>query len=229
MGAELAKGAKGLGDSLVARLKVLRPELPILRVHSTPVSGLVALELPGGQVLYGTEDGKHLISGDLYALENDIVNLTEVTKSAYRKGLLAEMDKETLLAFKPDETKSVINVFTDVDCTYCRRLHADMDKLNELGIEVRYLAYPRAGIGSPAYDKIVSAWCADNPQGALTELKLGRSIPSNSCSNPVADHYDLGRRIGISGTPAILTEDGQLFPGYMPPEQLAAAIGLPQT
>ena len=123
--------------------------------------------------------------------------------------------------------KATISVFTDVDCDYCRKLHLEVPELNAMGVEVRYLAYPRAGVGSESYRKIVSAWCATDPNTALTALKAGKTITDNQCSdNPVADQYQLGQQMGISGTPAILLEDGRLLPGYMPAAQLAESIGI---
>jgi thiol:disulfide interchange protein DsbC len=40
------------------------------------------------------------------------------------------------------------------------------------------------------------------------------------CENPVADQYRLGIAMGVTGTPALLTPEGQLIPGYVPPAQL---------
>jgi thiol:disulfide interchange protein DsbC len=132
-----------------------------------------------------------------------------------------------MLKFKPKgETRAVVSVFTDVDCGYCRKLHLEMADMNALGIEVRYLAFPRAGVGSPTYDKIVSAWCADDRNQALTDLKLGKDIPNRACPNPVAKQYELGHDIGVTGTPAIVLEDGRLLPGYMPAAELAGLLGL---
>ena len=108
------------------------------------------------------------------------------------------------------ETKGVVSVFTDVDCGYCRKLHQEVPKLNQMGIEVRYLAYPRAGVGSRSYQKIVSAWCAADPNKAMTQLKSGMEIPDVSCENPVAAQFDLGQQVGVTGTPAIVLEDGRL-------------------
>ena len=93
-------------------------------------------------------------------------------------------------------------------------------------MEVRYLAYPRAGIGSESYDRIVAAWCSEDRNAAITRLKSGDDIPMKSCANPVAQHYELGRQVGVTGTPAIVTEDGRLLPGFMPAEQLAKSIGI---
>ena len=216
------------GAHLVARLKALRPDIPIEAVNASPLPGIYELTLTGGTVFYGTEDGKYLFAGDLYELgETDLVNLADIGRSAGRRDLMAAVALEDMVVFPADgQTKAVINVFTDVDCGYCRKLHQEVPALNELGIEVRYLAYPRAGVGSPSYAKIVSAWCADDPNGAITELKAGNEIPEKTCDNPVAAQFDLGREVGVTGTPAIVLEDGRLLPGYAPAADLAASIGL---
>lgn len=216
------------GDKLVERLQALRPDIPIENVASTPIPGIYALELAGGTVFYGTEDGRYLFAGDLYELGDDeLVNLAEAGRTSKRQKLLAQVDKDDMLVFSPKgPTKAAINVFTDVDCGYCQKLHQEVPELNAMGIEVRYLAYPRAGVGSQSYQKIVSAWCADDPNAALTKLKARQTIPAATCDNPVADQYQLGREMGVSGTPAIVLKDGTLLPGYMPARDLAEAVGV---
>jgi thiol:disulfide interchange protein DsbC len=214
--------------ALVAKLKALRPDIPIEGVSSSPVPGIYALELTGGTVFYGTSDGRYLFAGDLYELgDDDLVNLADIGRATKRKALMDAVAVSDMVVFPASgETKAVINVFTDVDCGYCRKLHQEVTELNDLGIEVRYLAYPRAGVGSPSYSKIVSAWCAEDPNAAITELKAGNDIPPMSCDNPVAEQFGLGQEIGVTGTPAIVLEDGRLIPGYAPAAELAANIGL---
>jgi len=215
-------------ERLVARFSELRPNIIIKSVEATPVAGIYALELEGGDILYGTEDGRYLFNGDLYELgDTEIVNLAENNRIEKRRLIMANVPRSELVIFSPvGDPKAVINVFTDVDCTYCRKLHLEVPRLNELGVEVRYLAYPRAGIGSRSYDKIVSAWCSDDPNLAITKLKAGQSIPDATCNNPVAAHFELGGEVGVTGTPAIVLEDGRLLPGYLSAEELVQRIGI---
>ena len=227
LGGALAASAE-LGEKLVASLEALNPELAVASVSESGIEGVLLVELAGGGLLYGTADGRHVIEGSLYRLgDGGIVNLTEQRRAVKRRELLAEVDAEDMLIFSPEEPpKASVAIFTDVDCGYCRKLHMEMDELNALGIEVRYLAFPRAGPGSRSYEKIVSAWCAKDAQRAITELKMGRSIPDRTCANPVAEQYQLGQAMGVTGTPAIITEDGTLLPGYVPAAELAVALGL---
>ncbi len=229
LAADQDPAAQDNGSTLVARLKALRPDIPIESVAPSPLPGIFQLNLAGGTVFYGTADGRYLFAGDLYELgERDLINLAEAGRSSKRRELMAEVDPEDMVIFSPaGETLAVMSVFTDVDCGYCRKLHQEVPRLNELGVEVRYLAYPRAGIGSRSYQKVVSAWCSDDRQSAITTLKLGKEIPDITCPNPVADQYRLGQEVGVTGTPAIVLENGRLLPGYMPADDLARTLGIP--
>lgn len=222
-----AAGADG-GQKLRERLQALRPGIPIESVSPTPVAGIYALKIDGGTMFYGTADGRYLFAGDMYELgDTELVNLAEAERSVERRALIGKVALKDMVIFSPKgETKAVVNVFTDVDCGFCQKLHLEVPELNAMGIEVRYLAYPRAGIGSPSYDKIVSAWCSDDPNTAITRLKARQTIPAITCKNPVAAEFELGRQVGVTGTPAIVLEDGRLLPGYMPAAELAKTLGI---
>ncbi len=213
------------GRKLAEKLQQLRPGIPIEAVVAIDIPGMYAIELSGGTTLYGTADGQHFFSGDLFAVQDDLVNLSEQRRDKKRQQLMAQQSLEDMIVFPAvGEPRGYIQVFTDVDCGYCRKLHNEMAQINELGIEVRYLAYPRAGVDSDTHDKMVSAWCAKDRQSAITQLKAGASVPSKTCQNAISDHYGLGQQLGISGTPAIVLADGRLLPGYLPAERLAAAV-----
>lgn len=213
------------GRKLAEKLQQLRPGIPIEAVVAIDIPGMYAIELSGGTTLYGTADGQHFFSGDLFAVQDDLVNLSEQRRDKKRLQLMAQQSLEDMIVFPAvGEPRGYIQVFTDVDCGYCRKLHNEMAQINELGIEVRYLAYPRAGVDSDTHDKMVSAWCAKDRQSAITQLKAGASVPTKTCQNAISDHYGLGQQLGISGTPAIVLADGRLLPGYLPAERLAAAV-----
>ena len=223
----MAADATSASKKLVDALRNEMPNLPIEGVHATPIDGLYGVELTGGQVLYGSEDGRFFIAGDMYRLSPEVTNLSEARRALKRKDLLSDVPAEDLVVFSPSgETKTHVTVFTDVDCGYCRKLHQEVADINALGIEVRYMAYPRQGLNTPTYDKIVSAWCAKDPNAAITALKAGQDIPAATCENPVAKQYEIGQQVGVTGTPAIVTAGGNLLPGYLPAAELAARIGL---
>lgn len=222
---------KELKATIAANMRAL--ELPVTEVRDTELEGFFEVVLDGSQSLFVTRDGRHFLTGDLYRMGRvgeglAVVNVSEESRSKRRKELMDSIDESEMVVFSPpaENVKAVVNVFTDIDCGYCRKLHQEIPELNRLGIAVRYLAYPRAGVSSRSYDKIVSAWCAENPQEALTLAKLGQEIEPIKCDNPVAAQYRLGQEIGVTGTPALVYEDGTLVPGYLPAERLAQQMGI---
>ncbi|MGV0036228.1 MAG: DsbC family protein [Candidatus Azotimanducaceae bacterium WSBS_2022_MAG_OTU7] len=211
------------------KLLLARPDLPVLGVKKSVLEGYFEVLMQGGMTLYLNGTADYFIAGDLFFVEPDgIVNATEKSRTDKRKRLLAAMDESEMVVFAPppELTKATITVFTDIDCGYCRKLHEEVPELNRLGVAVRYLAYPRAGVGSESYDKAVSVWCADNPQKALTNSKAGKVIEMKTCVNPVAAQYSIGDAFGVTGTPAIVYEDGTLQAGYQPAADMARRLGI---
>ena len=215
-----------IGNQMAERLLELSPQMQVERVISLEELGMYAIEISGGRTIYGMEDGIHFFTGNLFRFDGGITNLSELRQNKKRKQLMSAISDEDTIAFGKGEGRFVetINVFTDVDCGYCRKLHSEIAEINALGIKVRYLAYPRGGIGSEGYEKLVTAWCSRDSQATLTNLKAGRTVEMSNCESPVKDQYFLGQQIGISGTPAIITSDGRLFPGYLPAGELSKRI-----
>jgi len=214
-------------DGVVAKLKTARPDLSIEHASAAPVPGMVEIQLTGGDTLYATNDGRYLIAGELYELGSKLVNVAEKALDEKRKALIAGVAPGDMAIFPAQgQPKAVITVFTDVDCGFCRKLHLEVPQMNKMGVEVRYLAYPRAGVGSPGYDKLVTAWCSRDRQDAITRMKRGEELPAKTCENPVADEYELGHQVGLKGTPAIVLDDGRLIAGYVSADQLGALLGI---
>ena len=226
--AEPGSAADPADQKVLDKLKSARPDFQFGPVSKTPVEGIYKSAIVNGPTIYLTADGEHFFAGDFFQVgANEIVNLGELEMEKDRVVALSKLSTDDMIVFGPKNPKVHVYVFTDVDCYYCQKLHQEVPALEELGVEIRYLAYPRAGIGSPSYRKIASAWCANDKTASLTALKAGQEIPDNVCEpNPVAGQYQLGGQLGVNGTPALVTESGKLLPGYMPADKLAAALGL---
>ncbi len=219
-----------------SQLKNAFPDMEFDAIEKSPYSGLYQLSA-GNDVFYASPDGKFLIyGGTLLGLPTKAgmppINHTQVYTDALD---LKRAPERAKLLNTPDLVKSSLTyaavkqqyeifVFTDIDCGYCQKLHRDMKALNDLGITVHYLAFPRAGLNSPSYDKLVSVWCSENPQKALTAAKSGQVLQTRTCDNPIEKHYSLVHKFGLGGTPAIILKDGTLLPGYLPPDRLLAEV-----
>jgi thiol:disulfide interchange protein DsbC len=174
----------------------------------------------GTDIAYVTADGKYAINGDLYEIAADN-NLTDVRRRELRTKLMAEVPESQMLIFGPKDAKYTVTVFTDVDCAFCRKLHSQIAEYNRLGIRVRYLLYPRTGPDTPSWTKAVQVWCSPDRNEALTHAKLGEELKTKPCAdNPVAHTYQLGKDFALQGTPAIVLPNGDMLPGYEPPDVL---------
>lgn len=209
-------------QAIRATLSKLQPDLPIEAIAESPMTGLFQVQLKGGRLLYASGDGQFLLQGNLYQFKDgNAVNLTEKAESKGIAKLINEVPLSEMVVFAPKQPKTHITVFTDTDCGYCQKLHSEVPELNRLGIEVRYLAFPRQGQGSHGYNGLASVWCAEDRQDAMNKAKARQELPPGKCENPVMKQYALGQSIGVNGTPAIVLANGQLIPGYQPAPQLA--------
>lgn len=192
-------------------------------ISASPVDGWYTIH-SGSIVAYISADGRYLLQGDLVDLDNQ-VNLSENVRTDARRELMSAVTDDQTILFAPEEVKYSVSVFTDVDCTYCRRLHNQIDQYLEHGIQVRYLMYPRNGPASNAWSTAENVWCAADRQNALTMAKLDREFPTAKCdASTIQEHYLIGRDVGLSGTPAIILEDGTLIGGYVAPDQLIVTL-----
>jgi thiol:disulfide interchange protein DsbC len=200
------------------KLEALLPGMIVQSLEPLENTGLYEA-LVDGEIIYFSKDGRYVFQGDIMDIESR-QNITENKRIGLKKEVLASFNEADMIIFEPEKTNHTLTVFTDIDCGYCRKLHQQMSKYNALGIKVRYMAFPRSGIDSESFDKAVNVWCADDRKQAMTDSKSGANIEVNKCDNPIKDHFEAGRQLGVTGTPALFLESGQLLPGYIPPMRL---------
>jgi len=214
-----AGAEESLKERLGKALATVLPDTPITAVKPAGIDGLYQVMI-GPDVLYMSGDGRYVFRGDLYDLKSRS-NLSAITRTKARISSFADLGVKNMIEFAPQgETRHVLYVYTDIDCAYCRKFHKQVGKLNDAGIAVRYLAYPRAGLGSSSYKKFVTVMCSADRKTALTQAKLGVAMEEKTCDNPVAREYKLGNAMGVKGTPTLITEDGQELGGYIPAAKL---------
>ncbi|MFW1677573.1 thioredoxin fold domain-containing protein [Pontibacter sp. JAM-7] len=220
-----------VAQRITENLQQVDARIEVKSIKEAPIAGLHEVTLSSGDVLYANDAGEYFLIGQLYQFSktDGFVNLTEAQQKVARRELMAKVADEDTVIFPPEgEVKATIDIFTDVDCPYCRKLHQEVPKLNAMGVKVRYLAFPRKGEGSSTYAEMVSIWCAEGEarRTAMTDVKSGAKLPPASCDNPVKSQYLLGKDVGVNGTPATVLEDGTLIPGYMPAANMARILGV---
>lgn len=206
-------------ESVSQRFAEIEPE----HIVASPIPGWYMIR-KGAIVAYISGDGRYLLQGDLIDLEQNS-NLSEISRNEARVKMMSAVSDDDLIIFAPEHVEHVISVFTDIDCTFCRRFHSQIDEYMAQGIEVRYFFYPRSGPNTESWKKAEKVWCADDRNEALTLAKLDKEFPTHSCdASIVKTHYEIGQDVGLTGTPAIVLSNGTLFSGYMPAPRLKQAI-----
>ncbi len=203
--------------------QVLPEGMSVQNVKESQIENLFIVDIGDLQPIYVSKDGEFFFYGDLYEVNGKILNnTTEDEINLKRKSILDKsLSEDDFISFKSINEKHEVTIFTDVDCGYCRKFHNEIDDFNDLGISVNYVAFPRSGLDSDSYNKIVTAWCSRYPKKVLTQMKQGLDVPISLCKeHPVEKHFLLGQKIGITGTPAIIKSTGELLPGYLPPTEL---------
>ena len=212
----------GAEQAIRKSLETLQLDVPVESISASPLAGLYEVKLKGSRVLYASADGQFIVQGYMFQLKDGKpVNLTEkAERSGVAKLINGIPVAETVVYPAIGETKSHITVFTDTTCPYCHKLHGEIPALNKMGIEVRYVAFPRQGLGSEGDQQLQAVWCSADKKGAMDKMTDGKTVDTPKCANPVAKQFALGQSIGVNGTPAIVLADGQVIPGYQPAAQV---------
>lgn len=213
----LVTAMSGVAHADSAKVKQSLEKLGIVDadVKNTPVVGLKTVLTDSG-VLYVTDDGKYVLQGTLYDIsKKQPVNVT----NQMLMGKLNSLEKDMII-YKAPQEKHVVTVFTDITCGYCHKLHEDMKDYNSLGITVRYLAFPRQGLNSKAADDMKAIWCAKDRAKEFDSSMTGGKVEAATCNINIAEQFTLGQQFGVTGTPAVILEDGTLIPGYQGPKEM---------
>ncbi|GMQ92426.1 MAG: DsbC family protein [Gammaproteobacteria bacterium] len=206
------------------------PKLKIKTIRPSPVPGMYEMVV-GTEIFYVSANGEYVFVGNLISAVTK-ENVTQKARGALYQRSLANLDEKKMIIFGPKRkrVKRTVTVFTDIDCPYCAKFHLEVPTLVQHGVRVRYLLYPRTGIRgpdgrlTPTYQRSVAVWCAKDQRKALTDAKAGRPIKMKSCPNPVAENFVLGQRMGLRGTPMIITDKGKVINGYLPANNLLALL-----
>jgi thiol:disulfide interchange protein DsbC len=214
-----------------AAVEGLGPDITVSSIAPSPIPGYLQV-VASGRMVYVSTDGHYMINGNLVDLQAK-KDLSAAAWAVMRKAELAKVPDSQRLIYSPANPKHKVTVFTDVDCGFCRQLHTHIDEFNKQGIAVEYVFWPREGLkttagnDTPSYTKAVSVWCAADRKNAFNEAMAGATPKAATCANPVKDEFELGERLGVNGTPTIVTENGDIVGGYVTPAQLLKAVQAP--
>ncbi len=215
-----------------AKFRTSLSQLNIVSIEETVAPGIYGITLSSGEEMMTNADGSFIFSGDLLAVqERGILNVSEQNRGKKRVKALSTLKDENLVVFPAEgEEKGEVFAFTDTSCGYCQKFHAEIPALNKLGITVKYVAWPRYGLQSPAGKVIADVWCAKDRANAMTMAKTRRSVGETVAACDVTvlinEQIALGRQVGVKGTPALFTLDGRQVGGYRSAADLAKEFGI---
>lgn len=207
--------------------KALAKDIPrgdFSTLRAAPIEGFYEMEA-GSDIIYVSKDGRYVFYGNLLDMR-ERKNLTQDRRGRLVRDLVNSVSDDQVITIGPKSAKHTITVFTDVDCPYCVKLHREVPELNKGGVKVRYMFYPRKGLSGSTYDRSVSVWCAKDRIKAMDAAKFGGKLEKRSCSNPIKQHYELAQRVGVTGTPTIVLENGKVVGGYVPAARLLGQLNL---
>jgi len=178
------------------------------------------------KVYFATHDGRYLFAGPILDTEQG-VDIVAARQNLARQAYLNEIPNDVFINYaSSDAHKHTVTVFTDIDCPYCRKLHAHMQRFNQRGISINYVMVPRAGTNSKSYHKVRAALCSDDPAQTITRaMQNVQPKPSDCEISVLAQHLEIAQAMQITSTPTIVLPDGQLQLGLVNPDQLIALLG----
>ncbi|MGH8493946.1 MAG: DsbC family protein [Moraxellaceae bacterium] len=225
-----AVACAGPEDVIRAKVKAVVPDIEIKSIKPSVIPGLYEVRASNYESVMVSPDGRYLVQGEVMEIRGKaLVSVEDQSMAAERKAGLATVVRSDMIVYPAvGKMKAAIYVFTDVECGYCRKLHQEVPKLNKLGVEVRYLAFPRKGPKTDDSAKMDSVWCAKDRLAALTQAKNGVVLPPapSICKSPVASSYEFGQNLGVRGTPAIFDVNGMQLGGYVPADELVKDLGI---
>jgi len=220
LAATLMFAASAQANESVIR-KALTQQFPgaqISSVKPTPYSGLFEVYLDG-QLIYIDAKAKYVFAGDVI----DLKNRSNLTQARLNQLQAVKWDtlplNNALKTVKGNGARKLV-VFSDVDCPYCRKFEAELDKVDN--ITVYTFLYPIEGLHPKAVQTSKQIWCAPDRNKAWNDYITRGTVPNNDgkCANPVEATIALGAKLKVSGTPTIIFANGQRVPGMVPAAQL---------
>lgn len=213
----ISMGATASDAAIKAKLQALGANH--IEISDSPIKGVKTVVTDQG-ILYASDDGQYVLQGKLYQLTDK--GPVDVAGKVLMNKLNAMQNQ--MIIYPAKNEKYVVTVFMDITCHYCHLLHQQLKEYNDLGITVRYLAFPRTGLNSQTAKQMEAIWTAKDPITALNDAENGKLPQELKTPDVVKKQYELGLQFGVAGTPSIVTSSGEVLGGYLKPADLLKAL-----
>ncbi len=212
--------AAALADEATIRKNIAErlPNFPkIDEVSKSPIPGVWELRV-GMDLVYTDDRGDHIIQGTLF----DTKARSNLTEKRIEKLTAVAFDalplKDAMVAKQGDGSRKVA-IFADPNCGYCKRFERDL--LAAKDVTIYTFLYPV--LGEDSTDKSRAIWCTKDAQATWRAWMIDGKAPPKTMGNCDTSTVDrnvaFGQKYRITGTPAIIFEDGRRVPGAIPAAQ----------
>ena len=192
-----------------------------VRLSESPLPGF-RLATSNEGIVHISENGEYVVQGNFNVLELKNGKATDITHKAQMASLNALSNE--MIIYPAKQEKHVVTVFMDITCHYCHILFENVKAYNEEGITLRFLAFPRAGVNTQTAKQMEAIWQAKDRMKALEDAEAGNLPKELKTPNLVKKHYELGIQFGVTGTPYMVTDKGEVIGGYVPAKELAKML-----
>ena len=212
-----------MANSAVAGQAAIRIEMAkkfpyskIISISKTPYFGLYEVAFDD-RLVYTDEKMNFLFSGNIFDLHT-MKNLTEA-----REKQLYAIEFDTLpfeLAIKnvKGNGKRRLAVFSDPNCTYCKKLEKEMVNLTDATVYI--FVFP---VLPGSEEKSKAIWCSSDRLKTWEDQMLMGIEPKSDkeCdTSALASITMRAKKLGINLTPTLIFEDGVIKPGTLTLELL---------
>jgi len=206
----------GLTPQVKDQIRKANSDLTIDDIRETEIPGLYEMKM-GNNIYYIDRTGKYLLSGHLFdtSSKQDLTaaRLEDINRIDWK---LLPLDK-AIVSGDPDGM--AVAVFTDPDCPYCRQLEKNIKGIK--GVKVYTFLFPLTQLHPDSSRKAEAIWCSKNQHEAMTSVMVeDKEIKGGGCKTPIADIAQLAARLGIQGTPTLISADGRKRSGALPADTL---------
>jgi thiol:disulfide interchange protein DsbC len=190
------------------------------KVTSVTKSGYLGLYeiYANGEVIYTDEKVSAILGGPLF----DAKTMRNITSERLQKLTaikFSDLPLEYAVKQVRGDGKRVMASFEDPNCGYCKKLARDAAKLDNVTIYTFLMPI----LAPDSLDKSKQIWCSADQAKAWNEwMQDGKALSGKGdCdTSAVQKTLELGRRLGISGTPTLFFADGQRVVGAVPVAQI---------
>lgn len=195
---------------------------PVDQVNKSPIPGLYEV-VTGDHIFYTDKTAQYLIDGSMFDLKARR-NITQARSQQLFAIDFSKLPFDIAVKKVKGNGSRKMAYFTDPDCGWCKKLEHDLQNVTDVTL---YLFISTYIGGNDSAEKAQAIWCSADRVKAWDDLMLNGVQPApGKCNAPTAQVMELGSKLRVNGTPALIFANGVINPGYMPAAELNKALDI---